>query len=88
MKENLRTTNGILEVAALGLGGIGLFLFTEGIQDTRLGLDLLKYYPEALRNPIAAEFVKEFLQRGVHEVALGIGILSGSAGAVIQRVIK
>ena len=88
MKENLRVTDGMLEITALGLESIGFFLFMYGIQDTRLGLDLIKYDPRALQNPIAVEFVKGFLQRGLREVALGIGVLSGSARAAIERIVK
>jgi len=91
MKERTSITtsesNGMLEVTALGLGSIGLFLFMAGIQDTRLGLELLKY-PEAVRNSVATEFAKEFLQRGVREVGLSVAALSGSTGAVIKRIIK
>jgi len=91
MKENLSIStsdrNGMLEVTALGLGGIGLFLFMFGVEDTRLAQEFLKY-PEQLHHPYAAQYLEELLSRGVREIAYSVGPLSGATIAAINRLIK
>lgn len=88
MKENSRRSvfkEYGLEVAALGLGGIGLIFVVSGAKDYYFGKTLLKL-PEVIQNPAAQAFAKNIVDRGFTELSVGIVALVASSKAIYERV--
>jgi len=76
---------GMFEIAAMGLGGVALFLLVEGCDDYQRGQFFLKL-PGLLKDKEAFTYTMQIVERGVSEIQLGLTALTGATGAIVKRI--